>query len=113
MLSLLNLRLAAECIKKPGRTDTGALVLRLFQKERFSAGAKASRVVELVARTPVDSESGQPVGPASRGELVGGGGGMDCNVCVRVCLLSCSPFAFGLSHQTAAVPESCPINIED
>lgn len=68
-------------------------------------------MVELVARTRVNSESGQPVGSASRGALVGGG--VDCIVCVRVCLLSCSPFAFGLSHQTAAVPESCPINIED
>ena len=32
---------------------------------------------------------------------------------VNLCLLSRLPFAFGLSHQTATVPESCPLNIEE
>lgn len=86
---------------------------RLFQKERFQALAQGSRAVESVARTRVNSESGQAVSLVFRGVLVGGGGGVDLILCMHVCLLSRSPFAFGLSHQTAAVPESCPINIEE
>ena len=35
------------------------------------------------------------------------------HACVSLCLLSRLPFAFGLSHQTATVPESCPLNIEE
>lgn len=111
LLSQLNLPLATESIKKPGRADTRALSLEAIPEGAGFDPAKDPRAVELGARTAVNSESGRPAGPASCGALAGGG--VDGDVCVPVCLLSCSPFAFGLSHQTAAVPESCPINIED
>lgn len=68
-------------------------------------------MVVLASWTHVNSAGSLSVAVSWR--AAGGDGDGVFILCMHVCLLSCLPFAFGLSYQTAAVPESCPINIEE
>ena len=116
--SLFRGKSTTDCTKKLGRSETSGLSL-----EAVSEGASFQPWLRIWTGGVCSKDSRiqsqaawQPVVVAARLWQC-----FDLTLCVCVCVRACVcvsflsflPFAFGLSYQTAAVPESCPLNTEE